>query len=53
MKDGKDNGKRPAAVKPPGKPAAIVKGGADFSKVRPRAPRPPGKPVAIVKKGIG
>ena len=53
MKDGKDNGKRPAVAKPPGKPAAIVKGGADFSKVRPRAPRPPGKPVAIVKKGIG
>lgn len=53
MKDGKDNGKRPAAVKPPGKPAAIVKGGTDFGKVRPRTPRPTGKPVAIVKKGIG
>lgn len=53
MKDGKDNGTRPAAVKPPGKPAAIVKRGADLGQTRPRAPRPPGKPVAIVKKGIG
>ena len=53
MKDGKDNGKRPAAVKPPRKPAAIATKETDIRPKHLRPPRPPGKPVAIVKKGIG
>lgn len=57
MSDGKDNGKspasRPTAVKPLGKPATIVKQGADLSEARPRATRPPGKPATLLKKGIG
>lgn len=57
MSDGKDNGKipasRPTAVKPLGKPATIVKQGADLSEARPCATRPPGKPATLLKKGIG
>ncbi len=57
MKDGKDNGKRPAplpvAVDLLGDLATVVEQGPDLRPKRPRAPRPPGSPVTLLKKGIG
>lgn len=53
MKDGKDNGKSPTAVKPPEEPATIATKDADIRAKRPRAPRPQGSPITVQKKGIG
>ena len=53
MKDGKDNGTSPVAVKPLGDLATIATKDADIRPKRPRAPRPPGSPITVQKKGIG